>query len=52
MFELVQLAATGVTTPFHILFMFLPSKMFLKTVDGLGDKSKVCAGHIASSSHL
>lgn len=52
MFELALAAATGVTTPFHVLSVFVPSKMFLTAVDGLGAESKICAGHVASSSHL
>lgn len=52
MFELALSAATAVTTPFHLLSMFVPSKMFLTPVDGLGAKSKIHAGHVAFSSHL
>lgn len=52
MFGLALLSATAVTTPFHVSPMFVPSKKFLTVVDGLGSKSKICAGHVASSAHL
>lgn len=48
MFELALLPVAGVTTPFHILSMFVPSKLFLTVVDGLGSRSKICAGHVSS----
>lgn len=52
MFELALSAGTAMTTPFRRLSVFVPSKMFLTAVDGLGAKSKIYAGHVASSSHL